>query len=296
MKYVLALLVCCGCSFLTNAQIFDTQAHRGGRGLMPENTIPAMLNGVKLGIRTVELDTYITADGKVVVSHDAYMSSVITLKPDGSEVSKADEKKYILYKMPYDSIKLFAEGVKQHPDFLTQQQVRTYKPLLAVLIECVENYVKTHRLKPVYYNIETKSKANGDNISNPVPDVFVKTLMAVINEKKITNRVIIQSFDVRTLRVLHQQQPDVKTALLVSGGDYDTNIKTLGFAPTIISPDFKLVTADMVKKAHENNVKVLPWTVNKEEDMRALRDLNVDGMISDYPDRLVKMFGSYQAK
>jgi glycerophosphoryl diester phosphodiesterase len=296
MKYFFFLMITICSFFLAKGQVFDTQAHRGGRALMPENTIPAMLNAVKLGVHTLELDCYITADGKVVVSHDAFMSSVFMVKPDGSAINKADEKKYILYKMPYDSIKLFPEGIKQHPDFATQQQVKTYKPLLADLIDSVENYVKIHHLKPVYYNMETKSKASGDNILNPAPDIFVNLLMAVIDQKGITDRVIIQSFDIRTLQLLHTQRPNIKTALLTSAGDYDSNIKPLGFTPTIISPDFKLVTPEIVRKAHENGVKVLPWTVNEEKDMKALHDLQVDGMISDYPDRLVKLFGNYQAK
>jgi glycerophosphoryl diester phosphodiesterase len=294
MKYLLTMLISSSFFTLKAQQEFDTQAHRGGRGLMPENTIPAMLNGVRLGAHTLELDCHVTADGKVMVSHDPYISSVIMLKPDGSEITKAEEKNYLLFKMPYDSIRQFQEGVKQHPDFPAQQRVKTYKPLLGELIDSVENYVKVNHLKPVYYNIETKSRPSGDGITNPVPDVFVKLLMAVITEKKITDRVIIQSFDPRTLQVLHKQWPQVKTAFLTATGTYDDNIKVLGFTPTIISPEFKTVTQAMVKEAHENNVKVLPWTVNNETDMKALADLKVDGLISDYPDKLVKLFGSYQ--
>ena len=296
MKYLLTLLIGCG-SFLTvKAQEFDTEGHRGGRALMPENTIPAMINGVRTGIRTLELDCQITADGKVMVSHDPMMSSNIMLKPDGSEIAKGEEKKYVLYKMPYDSIRLFQEGVKQHPDFPGQKTVKTYKPLLADLIDSVENYVKVNHLKPVYYNMETKSRPAGDNITNPVPDVFVKLLMAVITEKKIADRVIIQSFDPRTLQVLHREWPQMKTAFLTSTGGYEENINKLGFKPTIISPEFKSVNEAMVKSAHENKVLVLPWTVNNETDMKTMADLKVDGMISDYPDRLVKLFGSYQKK
>jgi len=277
-------------------QLFDTQAHRGGRALMPENTIPAMLNGIKLGVRTLELDCYVTADGKVMVSHDPFMSSQIMLKPDGSSISKEEEKNYIFFQMPYDSIRRFPAGMIRLADFPQQQVLKTYKPLLADLIDSVENYVKAHRLKPVYYNIETKSKPEWDGKCNPVPEVFVKTLMAIINEKKISDRVIIQSFDPRTLRVLHQRQPKVSTALLVSSRSYADNIQLLGFNPTFYSPAFKLVNADMIKAAHAQQVKVLPWTVEKEEDMKNLAMMGVDGIISDYPDRLVKLFGNYQSK
>ena len=129
-----------------------------------------------------------------------------------------------------------------------------------------------------------------------MPDVFVKLLMDVITEKKIAKRVIIQSFDPRTLRVLHEKWPKMTTAFLTSTGTYEVNIQRLGFTPTIISPEYRSVNEAMVKTAHENHVKVLPWTVNNEADMKALGDLKVDGIISDYPDKLVKLFGSYQKK
>jgi len=295
MKYLFSLLFI-SCIYFTNAnaQAFDTEAHRGGRALMPENTIPAMLNGLKIGVRTLELDCYITADGKVMVSHDPTIAPNIMLNPDGSEITKEQQKKYVLYKMPYDSIRLFPEGLKRHADFPEQQLVKTYKPLLSELIDSVENYIKIHHLKPVDYNIETKSKPGADGVLQPEPEIFVHKLMKVINKKGITSRVVIQSFDPRTLRVLHKEMPEVRTSWLISKVDYDSAIKALGFTPAIISPVYKIVTKDMVDKAHANHVKVIPWTPETEEEFKALKALNVDGIISDYPDRLVKFFGSYQ--
>lgn len=279
----------------TAQQKLDLQAHRGGRGLMPENSIPAMLHGVELGARTLELDCVISADEKVVVSHDVFMSSDIMLKPDGSAIARGEEKQYALYKMTYDSIRRFQEGVKPHPKFPEQASVRTYKPLLADLIDSVEDYIKTHHLKPVYYNIETKSSPQGDDLYHPKPEKFVALLMAVIKSKGIGSRVTIQSFDPRTLQVLHRIDPGQTTALLVENKDgFATNIGRLGFTPSIYSPDYLLVNADLVKEAHDHKVAVLPWTVNAEIDMKTMAALGVDGMISDFPDRLVKLFGSYQ--
>lgn len=293
MKYILTLVA--SLSFLSlKAQQFDTEAHRGGRGLMPENTIPAMINGVRLGVQTLELDTHITSDGKVVVSHDGIMTPAIMQKPDGTDIAQGEGESYILYQMTYENIRQFIAGTKPYAAFPQQQKLKTYKPLLGDLIDSVEAYVKANHLKPVYYNIETKSKPTGDNVENPLPDVFVKLVMEVIKAKGIMDRVIIQSFDPRTLQVLHQQMPIVKTAFLISSGTYDDAVKLLGFTPTIISPEQRIVTADMVTAAHANNVKVIPWTVNDELVMKKLADMKVDGLISDYPDKLVKLFGSYQ--
>jgi glycerophosphoryl diester phosphodiesterase len=273
----------------------DLQAHRGGRGLMPENSIPAMLHGVEMGVRTLELDCVISADGKVVVSHDVYMSSDIMQKPDGSLIEKNEEKQYALYKMTYDSIRRFPEGVKPHPKFPQQARVRTYKPLLADLIDSVEAYVAAHHLKPVYYNMETKSSPDGDGLFHPKPEQFVALVMAVVKSRGIGSRVTIQSFDPRTLQVLHKKDPGQTTALLVENADgFAKNIRLLGFTPSIYSPNYLLVNADLVKEAHAHHVAVLPWTVNQEADLKAMTALGVDGIISDYPDRLVKLFGSYQ--
>lgn len=295
MKYLLIVIICCFSFSTTNAQRqIDIEAHRGGRALMPENTIPAMINAVNIGARTLELDCYITADGQVVVSHDAYMTSILARKPDGSELTKADEKKYVLFKMPYDSIRLFQLGVKPIAEFPELKLVKTYKPLLGELIDSVEHYVRKHHLKPVNYNIETKSKPGADGVLQPVPEEFVKRLMKVLNSKSILNRVIIQSFDPRTLRLVHQQYPQIRISLLSGKNNYDNDIKNLGFKPTIYSPYFKVVDEEMIKKAHADHVKIITWTPDDEADILRLANMGVDGIISDYPDRLVRLFGSYQ--
>ncbi|MDR6341400.1 glycerophosphoryl diester phosphodiesterase [Filimonas zeae] len=273
----------------------DVQAHRGGTGLMPENTVASMLNAVKLGVKTLELDCSITADKKVVVSHDPYMSADIMLKPDGSPISKEEEKGLAIYKMPYDSVRSYQAGVKPHPVHQQQAHVKTYKPLLSELIDSVEAYVKANHLKPVCYNMETKCMPQYDNVFHPAPDEFVKLVMEVLKEKGIQNRVIIQSFDVRTLQILHKHYPAMQTSLLVYGQDsFETQINKLGFYPTTYSPYFSLVTPELVKAAHTNHVTVLPWTVNKEEDMKQMATYGVDGIISDYPDKLIGLFGNYQ--
>lgn len=307
-------------------QKIDVQAHRGGMALMPENTIASMLNGVKVGVKTLELDVVISADGKVVVSHDAYMSSDFMRKADGSDISKEEEKGLSLYKMTYDSISHFDAGSKPHPRFPAQVKMKTYKPLLSDLIDSVETYVKSNKLRPVFYNIETKISPAGDGIYNPGPDVFVKTMMDVINKKSIKNRVTIQSFDVRTLQILHKTEPTIKLSLLAFGkGDVLSKLKTqglsaddekklkssplfngkggleddlskLGFMPDIYSPYYTSVDAAMVAKAHAMKIKVLPWTVDEEKDMTALAALGADGIITNSPDKLVKLFGSYQSK
>lgn len=276
-------------------QPIDVQAHRGGMALMPENTIPAMINAVKLGAKTLELDCIITADQQVVVSHDAYMSAEFMRKPDGSDITKAEEKSLALYKMSYDSIRKYDAGTKPHPRFPQQEKMMVHRPLLTDLIDSVETYVKTHHLKPVFYNMETKSSPDGDGTYNPGPAEFVARVMEVINRKKITDRVIIQSFDIRTLQELHKTYPAQKTALLIGNKDsFNANLEKLGFTPSIYSPYYLLVTPALVKEAHDKKVAVIPWTVDDEGELKKLISWKVDGIISNAPDKLIKLVGSYQ--
>lgn len=262
---------------------FDTEGHRGARGLMPENTIPAMIYAVDLGVTTLEMDAHITKDHKVILSHDPYFNRLFALRPDGTEIPKAEEKKHLIYQMNYDEIKKYDVGSKYYSAFPQQKKMKVSKPLLSAVIDSVQAYLKANNKPQVFYNIETKSKPAGDNITNPEPEVFVKQLMDVIESKKITPWVIIQSFDIRTLQVLHKKYPQVKTSLLVSSGSLEENLQKLGFMPTIYSPAYKLVDAELVKNCHDKQLKIVPWTVNTKQEIDELKALGVDGIISDYP-------------
>jgi len=266
---------------------FDTQGHRGCRGLMPENTIPAMINALDLGVTTLEMDAVITKDNKVVMSHEPFFNHEITSKPDGSYVTESEEKSLNIFLMTYDEVKKYDVGIKPHPRFPKQKKMNVVKPLLSDLLDSVQNYVAIHKRPLPYFNIETKATPATDNVYHPEPARFVETLMSVIKEKRIQERVIIQSFDLRTLQYLHDKYPSVKTAMLIE--DYDKRglkdqLKALGFLPTIYSPEYSLVTEDLVKSCHGQKIKVIPWTVNDKVTMDKLKALGVDGIISDYPD------------
>jgi len=266
---------------------FDTQGHRGCRGLMPENTIPAMINALDLGVTTLEMDAVITKDNKVVMSHEPFFNHEITSKPDGSYVTEPEEKSLNIFLMTYDEVKKYDVGIKPHPRFPKQKKMNVVKPLLSDLLDSVQNYVAIHKRPLPYFNIETKATPATDNVYHPEPARFVETLMSVIKEKRIQERVIIQSFDLRTLQYLHDKYPSVKTAMLIE--DYDKRglkdqLKALGFLPTIYSPEYSLVTEDLVKSCHGQKIKVIPWTVNDKVTIDKLKALGIDGIISDYPD------------
>lgn len=263
---------------------FDLEGHRGARGLLPENTVPAMLKALELGVTTLEMDAHISEDGHVFLSHDPYMNREHELLPSGEEIPEADAKKYVHYHMPYSQIRTFDVGSKHYRKFPEQQLMKTYKPLLSEVIDSAQAYIKAHGLPQVLYNIETKSKPSGDGKYHPAPEEFVDRLMAVVDAKNIRPYVIIQSFDPRTLQVLHRKHPDVKTSLLVENlKGLDHILTQLSFTPNIYSPNYKLVTPALVEATHKLGMKLVPWTVNDLQAMQRLKQMGVDGIISDYP-------------
>lgn len=262
---------------------FDTEGHRGARGLMPENTIPAMYKAIDLGVTTIEMDAHITADKQVVLAHDHYINPLFSLDAEGKEIPKKDSQKYPLYKMTYEDLKKFDVGSLYYDKFPQQKKQKAFIPLLSALIDSVQAYLKENNKAQVFYNIETKSILAGDNLLHPKPEEFVKLLMDVIESKKISSWVIIQSFDPRTLNVVNKKYPVVKTSYLVDKGTLEENLQKLGFIPHVYSPNYKMVTAELVKQCHQKNIKVIPWTVNSKEEIHQLKALGVDGLISDYP-------------
>jgi glycerophosphoryl diester phosphodiesterase len=198
---------------------FDKQGHRGCRGLMPENTIAAMLHALDLGVTTLELDVVITKDNQVILSHEPFFNHEITTKPDGTFVTEAEERKLNIFQMNYEEVKTFDIGLKPHPRFPKQQKLSAVKPLLSSLFDSVNLYMKKAKRPFPFFNIETKTKPATDNIYHPAPGAFVQLLMKVISEKQMEKQVTIQSFDFRTLQYLHHNYPAIKTSMLIEEGD-----------------------------------------------------------------------------
>jgi glycerophosphoryl diester phosphodiesterase len=292
---VLAILF----SFTVSAQYstpkFDVQGHRGARGLMPENTIPAFLMALDSGVTTIELDLAVTKDRKLVVSHEPWMNHLICLDPSGNAIDSIRGMRANIFQMTYDEVYLWDCGSKGNARFPEQQKLKIGKPLLVDVIAAVETHIKSYSRYEVDYNIEIKSDPRGDNVYHPNPQEFSDLVISTLNDYLPMERVVIQSFDFRVLQYMHKQYPKIKLAALVENNkSIDANLKELGFIPQIYSPDWKLLTTDRVKYLHTKKVdtikngkklRVIPWTVNQLKDMKALKKMGVDGIITDYPNR-----------
>lgn len=269
---------------------FSAEAHRGGRGLYPENTIEAMQMTMQEwpNITTLEMDCHITKDQKVVVTHDDYLNPKYIKYPNGEDIP-ADKKDLKVFSLPYEDLKKYDTGTKFFKDFPEQKKLKTHIPLLSELITAVEQEAKNKHRAPMFYNIETKSSAKGDGILHPDPKTFVDLLTQVIIDKGIASRTVIQSFDKRTIQYLHKIYPQIKSSYLIDAKNQqsiDNLVADLGFIPFIISPHYKIVTTQFVKDCHAKGIKVVPWTANDKEEVQRLRTLKVDGIISDYPNLL----------
>lgn len=268
------------------AGTFDKEGHRGGRGLMPENTIPAMLNAIGLGVTTLEMDICISKDKKVFLSHEAFFNHEITTKPDGGFIDEKDEKSFNMYQMNYAEIIKYDVGMKPHPRFPDQQKMKAVKPLLSEIFKAVREDMVTRRRPFPLFNIETKSLPETDNKYHPEPAEFVELLMKEIKDNQMEDFVIIQSFDFRTLQYLHHHYPNIKTAMLVeavSKSSFRKQIKDIGFTPTIYSPESIMVIPELIKDCHDLGMKIIPWTVNDKQKIDEFKKMGVDGIITDYP-------------
>ena len=279
---------------MANAQIyipkFDLQGHRGARGMKPENTIPAFIAALDTGVTTLELDLAVTKDKQLVVSHEPWMSASICLKPDHSAITEKEEKKLNIFQMTYDQVRQYDCGSKGNARFPEQQKMQVSKPLLVDVIVAVEDHIRSYSQYEVDYNIEIKSSPDGDKKFHPSPEEFSEMVFSLIDQYLPWERIVIQSFDFRVLKYWHEKHPEVRLAALVENKkSVIRNLSDLGFKPSVYSPYFKLITADDVRYLHQQKIRVIPWTVNEETEIQAIRDMGVDGLITDYPNRAAKL-------
>lgn len=285
MRYLYLILIlvffCCKLQ-----KQLDVQGHRGCRGLYPENSLPGFQNALELGVHTLEMDVVITKDSLVVLSHEPFMSHEIALDVNGNEISSAQERSFNLFQMTYDSIKRYDCGSKPHGRFPTQKKQKVHKPLLSEVIEMAE----THSNQSIRYNIEIKSMPEYDGIHSPQVKTYVDLVIDIIASKAIEERTIIQSFDIRALEYTNKQYPFLQLALLVDENESITQkLSELTFEPEIVSPYFKLLDQEIVTILQSRGFKIIPWTINDLNDIRDIMALNVDGIISDYPNQVFEV-------
>ena len=264
---------------------FDWQGHRGCRGLLPENSLPAFLHALEYPeVVTLELDLAVSKDHQLIVSHEPWFNSSICKLPNGDSIPQKDEMKYLIYEKTVAEIRVFDCGSRGNTRFPEQKAQQTYKPTFKEVVAAVK---EKYPGKLVRWNIEIKSEPDWDGIRTPPIEEFIDLVIAEIKKLGLEKTCNLQSFDVRPLQILHRKAPEMILSLLVENGrSLDYNLEKLGFIPQLYSPYYLVVSKKLVKKCHEKNIRLVPWTVNDVTAMRKLIRLGVDGIITDYPDRI----------
>jgi glycerophosphoryl diester phosphodiesterase len=293
------------CALVPAALAFDLQGHRGARGLAPENTLPAFERALELGVTTIELDIGVTADGTVVVAHDPALNPAITRDADGAWLDRARApllKQLTVAQLQRYDVGRIREGTPYAATFATQQpRDGTRIPTLAAVFDAV----KARGASDVRFNIETKLNPMQPDETVPA-QAMADALLRTIRAAGMERRVSIQSFDWRTLLLVQQQAPEIPTVHLTlqsanndtvrdgtwtagmlladHGGSVPRLVKAAG--GRVWSPNAAALTQASLKEAQGLGLRVIPWTVNQPGDMDRLIAWGVDGLITDYPDRL----------
>lgn len=291
--FIFLLLACFACDDTTTKNTtmspkplpkFDWQGHRGARGLLPENTVPAFLKALELNVKTLEMDAAISQNGEVIISHEPWFSHEISTTPDGKAVTDEMEKNYLIHQMTTEDVLAFDVGSRGNERFPDQKKMKIHKPTLKEVVKAVNQYCETNNQELPFYNIEIKSRPEWDVELAPIPAKFAKILLSEINSLGIHDKACIQSFDARSLLAVNELDKKIMTAYLIENiNPFEENMAKLDFIPTIYSPYFQLVTDTLVEQVHTKGMDLIPWTINKVEDMKRMKELGVDGIITDYP-------------
>ncbi|MBT2232129.1 glycerophosphodiester phosphodiesterase [Nonomuraea sp. NEAU-A123] len=299
---------------------FDLQAHRGGIGMTTEESLEGFGKAMRLGVSTLELDTHVTKDEKVVVNHDRQISAQKCR--DTAPVTPGDPLypyvgKYIK-DLTLAQIKTMDCGYQQLPGFPEQEQIKGFR---MIELKDVLNLVKSYRAKQVTLNIETKVEAGAPEQTAP-RELFVRRVFEEIHTSGIERQVTIQSFDWGALMEMHRLAPTWPLVALTNydflqigkpgaspwlgGIDVDNYegdfVKAAAAIPgvTALSPNYGFPQSGkvgdpgfrfypdqaMVSEAHARGLKVIPWTCDDPATIEALMDMGVDGIITNYPNHV----------
>ena len=262
----------------------DIQGHRGARGHLPENTLPAFELALSMGVTTLELDTGVTRDGVLVVHHDRRLNPDLARGPDGKWVAAPGPT---IHSLSFAELQRYDVG-RMRPGSEYQRRFPAQKPLDGTRIPRLSDlFFSVKNNHTVRFNIETKISPEAPE-ETPGPEPFARLLIAQIRNAGVAARSTIQSFDFRTLEIAQREAPEIETVYLTeqrTGAAVPAAVRAAGGAAW--SPSWRDVDAASLESARRHGIKVVVWTVNEPADIARMFELGVDGIISDYPERVV---------
>lgn len=292
---------------------FDAQGHRGARGLLPENTLPAVEAALDLGVTTLELDLHYTQDGVVVVWHDPIIDNEKCRLPDPDNGEVPDPRnplrKILVSQQPLNVVQAYQCDLNPDPNRFPDQEPLSMPlsgqnyaiPTLQEVIDFVAAYAQSDQktavqranAAAVQFNLETKRKVDhpeyiDDGFTGGQTGPFEDAILDIVAANELADRVVIQSFDHRSLQTIRAVDPDLRLAALTTAGEAKIKVYN-GYKFDIWSPNARDLTAERLAEAHELGLLVIPWTVNDPAEMSRLIELGVDGIITDRPDLLLNL-------
>lgn len=271
-------------------QAFEVQGHRGARGMLPENTLPSFIAAVEAGAHGIEVDLLMTKDEEIVIHHDFFLNPKICQYLDGSPIQEIA----LIKESTLTKLKELDCGSRPHPHFPGQRlipgtSIPTLKELLHIL--SLESHPNA---KMIRLNLEIKSDPATPHYI-PTPDLIVKKIASIVHENGFANRVYYSSFDFGLLAEMRRQNADCTLGLILDEESLIAQgIDPFDWLPTVISiahslqattisPHYGLMTAEVVDRLHQANLRAIPWTVNHESICQHLIEMGADGIITDYP-------------
>jgi glycerophosphoryl diester phosphodiesterase len=257
---------------LFGADTILVHGHRGARARFPENTLPAFRYAIESGVDALELDLAVTKDDRLVVSHDPLLNAAICAGPHPG---------IPIHTLTLAELKQYDCGAKRNPLFATQT------PVPGTRIPTFDEVLDLAPSGKFDFNVETKIFAAKPELT-PTPERFVELILAAIRRHHVESRIILQSFDFRTLKAMHEQAPEIRLSALYEGKPKSfVQISREAANAVIVSPHFSLVTPEFVEEAHAAHIQIVPWTANRPADWDKLIAAKVDAIISDDPAALL---------
>jgi glycerophosphoryl diester phosphodiesterase len=247
------------------------EGHRGARARLPENTIPAFEYAIRVGADVLELDLAVTKDNVLVVSHDPALEPPVCTGP---------RPKAVIRELTLEQVRQWDCGAQQNPNF------RNQRPVPGTRIPTLDEVFSLAGQGTFEFNVEMKSFPDKPEYT-PSPEIFAEMVLRQIRKHHLEKRVVVQSFDFRTLRAMRAQAPEIRLAALTENDPRDFATIAKEAEANIISPHYRLVTPEKTAAAHKAGLQVVPWTANTPQEWERLARAGVDAIITDDPEALI---------
>jgi glycerophosphoryl diester phosphodiesterase len=299
---------------------FDLQGHRGARGLRPENTLPSFEAALDAGVTSIETDLHLTRDDVVVLCHDARLGSPLVAAPPAQRETQRSGSPPAVCALTLADLRRFRADRNPDPARFPQQdpavtplagsftQARGLDPYGIPTLEDFLHFVQAYagkegeqtgkaegqrrRAAALWFDLEIKRvpfhpETIGDGYDGRKPGLLEERVVAAVRAAGVVGRTRVRSFDHRAVVLVRGLEPGITGAVLVEGtAPLDPGGLARRAGADLFCPSFAFVDEDLVCRAHAEGVRVVPWTVNEPDEWRRLLDWGVDGLTTDFPDRL----------